>query len=61
MDELRLECDIDPSNARMSIAKRHTAEGFMVACHELGSDAYVFLNKDQARQLRDWLNQYLGE
>lgn len=61
MDELRLECDIDPSNSRMSIAKMSLVCGLILRCHELGYDADVFLNKDQARQLRDWLNQYLGE
>lgn len=61
MEQLKLECSIDPENARIAIAKQHNSEDIILACHEFGSDADVALTKHQSRQLRDWLNQYLGD
>ena len=59
VEELELECSIDPENARMSIAKQHNSEDIIVSCHEFGDDTDVALNKHQARQLHEWLGRYL--
>lgn len=59
MNDLELQCDIDPDSACVSVSKRMINDGVMLRSREHRNDADIALNKDQARQLHEWLWRYL--
>lgn len=61
MKSLKLKCCIEPDGSHTNIEAMTTRPGIVLRNEEDGCCADVALSPSQTIELRDWLNEFLGD